>query len=128
MRQMGTVYDTIMTNGKLLYALFDSGAVHNYITKKAAQELFAGPPFKPFEVGLGGSVRKVSQVCVIIGEIQGNHLSFSAYVVDEIGNDERGREIDLILGAREMQVWDIRINPEEEKLDLTHFRREFIEY
>lgn len=125
---MGRVYDTIMANGESLHTLFDTGAVHNYIVGKTAQELCPRSLPKPFDVGLGGSVRKISQVCFIPGEIQGNYLYFLAYVIEEIGNDQSGKEINLILGAREMQVWNIRINPKEEKLDLTRFRKEFIEY
>jgi hypothetical protein len=125
---MGRVYATITAANKPLHALFDTGAVHNYIAVKAAQELC--PRFLPkaFNVSLGESVRKISQVCFVPGEIQGNYLYFLAYVIEEIGNDESGEEIDLILGAREMEVWNISIDPKEEKLDLTHFRKKFIEY
>jgi hypothetical protein len=126
---MGRVYDTITSNNKSLHALFDTGAVHNYIARKVAQELAPRFLSKPFDVGLGGSIRKISQVCLIEAEIQGNHLHFLAHhVIDDIGNDESGKEIDMILGAREMQVWNIRIEPKEEKLDLTRFRKVFIEY
>ena len=125
---MGRVCDTITTTNKPLHALFDTGAVHNYIAGKAAQELAPRSLSKPFDVGLGGSTRKIAQCRGKKAHIQGNHLNFWTYVIEEIGSDESGKEINLILGAREMQVWNIRIDPKEEKLDLTRFRKEFIEY
>jgi len=62
------------------------------------------------------------------GELQGNGLFCWAFVVEELGVDEQRREIDMLFGAVEMQRWNIKIDPTAEKLDLSGFRKEFIEY
>lgn len=125
---MGRVYDTIVSNSKSLHSLFDTGAVHNYITKKAAEGLPVNRLSKPYTVGIGGESRTIVEVCLIDGELGGNKLFFYAPIVEELGMDERNKEIDILFGATEMQRWNIKIDPKEEKLDLSRFRKEFIEY
>jgi hypothetical protein len=49
-------------------------------------------------------------------------------VIDNIGNDEDGVPIEILVGALAMQQWGIRLVPEEEKLDLTHYPKEFLEF
>ena len=49
-------------------------------------------------------------------------------VVEKIGTDEEGKPIEILFGALAMQQWGIRLNPEEEKLDLSHYPEEFIEF
>ena len=49
-------------------------------------------------------------------------------VIDEIGNDEDGTPIEILFGALAMQQWGIRLIPDEEKLDLTRYPEEFLEY
>ncbi len=125
---MGRIYDTIHSDSKSLYALFDTVAVHNYVTKKAARGLSINRLPKPFTVGIGGETRSVHEACFIYGELQDERLFFWALVVEELGLDNQDREIDMLLGATEMQRWNIRINPREERLDLSGFREEFTEY
>ena len=45
-----------------------------------------------------------------------------------MGLDEQNKGIDMLFGATEMQRWNIKVDPKEEKLDLSGFREEFIEY
>lgn len=49
-------------------------------------------------------------------------------VIDEIGEDEEGTSIDILFSALAMQQWGIRPIPDEEKLDLTHYPEEFLEF
>ncbi|MFQ6032104.1 MAG: hypothetical protein ACE5K2_04205 [Candidatus Zixiibacteriota bacterium] len=125
---MGRVYDTIVLDSKSLHALFDSGVVHNYITKEVAEGLTTQVIPEPFEVGLGGKTQTVSDACLVVGRVQDRLFDFSAHVIEDIGRDENGKEIDVIIGATEMQRWNIKIDPKDEKLDLSRFRKEFIEY
>jgi len=125
---MGRIYDTIHSNSKSLYALFDTGAVHNYVTKKAARELSINQLPEPFTVGIGGETRSIHEACFIYGELQNERLFCWALVVEELGLDEQNKEVDMLFGATEMQGWNIRINPREDRLDLSGFRKEFIEY
>jgi len=63
-----------------------------------------------------------------MGQVEGHWVRTRARVVDSIGNDEEGRPIDILFGALAMQEWGIRLVPEEERLDLTHYPREFVEF
>jgi hypothetical protein len=42
--------------------------------------------------------------------------------------DEEGRTIDVLFGAPAMQMWGIRLDPPQEKLDFTHYTRDFVEF
>jgi len=125
---MGRVYAEITAEGKSLHTLFDPGAVHNYIIRKKKEGFLPYTLKKSFEIAIGGERENIISACLIDGEIQGNHLFYWAFVIDDLGLDEKGREIELLLGATEMQRWNIKIDLQEEKLDLSRFRKEFIEY
>jgi hypothetical protein len=49
-------------------------------------------------------------------------------VIDRIGRDEEGIRIEILFGALAMQQWSIRPIPDTERLDLTHYPEEFIEF
>jgi hypothetical protein len=81
-----------------------------------------------FEVGLGGKTRKIKEWCFVQEGIKGNPFHLISWVIEDLGQDEKGREIELLFGATDMQVWNIQMDLEKEKLDLSRFRKEFIEY
>nr|VFK63443.1 MAG: hypothetical protein BECKUNK1418G_GA0071005_103328 [Candidatus Kentron sp. UNK]VFK72360.1 MAG: hypothetical protein BECKUNK1418H_GA0071006_11109 [Candidatus Kentron sp. UNK] len=56
------------------------------------------------------------------------HIYPHAMVLDHIGLDEEGKEIEILFGALAMQQWGIGLFPAEEKLDLSHYPREFVEW
>jgi hypothetical protein len=49
-------------------------------------------------------------------------------VIEEIGKDEDGNPIEILFGALARQQWGIRLNPAEEKLDLSRYPEEFVEF
>ena len=49
-------------------------------------------------------------------------------VIDRIGQDEDGTPIEILFGALAMQQWGIRLIPEQERLDLSHYQEEFLEF
>jgi hypothetical protein len=49
-------------------------------------------------------------------------------VIEEIGKDEDGKPIEILFGALAMQQWGIRPKPDEERLDLSHYPDEFVEF
>jgi hypothetical protein len=49
-------------------------------------------------------------------------------VIDRIGTDGDGRPIEILFGALAMQQWGIRLVPETESLDLSHYPSEFVEF
>ncbi|MBI4514759.1 MAG: hypothetical protein HY699_02960 [Deltaproteobacteria bacterium] len=77
---------------------------------------------------LGGTVREANRAALLEGEIEGHPFSTHALVIDEIGNDEDGKPIEILFGALAMQQWGISLNPTEEKLDLSHYPEEFVEF
>lgn len=69
-----------------------------------------------------------SQAAVLVGEIDGKPFHTEAMVIDRIGNDEEEKAIEVLFGALAMQQWGIRLIPEQEKLDLSHYPTEFTEF
>jgi len=61
-------------------------------------------------------------------EIEGRLVFTHAMVIDEIGSDEDGALIEILFGALAMQQWGIRPIPDEERLDLSHYPEEFLEF
>jgi hypothetical protein len=77
---------------------------------------------------LGGSVRETNTAALLEARIEGHPISTHALVIDEIGNDEEGRRIEILFGALAMQQWGVRPIPDEERLDLSHYPDEFVEF
>lgn len=125
---MGRIREEIDVDGRKCWALFDSGARNSYITQDAASGLPARPLPQPRETLLGGKSHSIEQTCIVIAEIEGHPVDFQAWVIDEIGRDEDGRTIDVLFGALAMQLWGIKLDVPNEKLDFSHYTREFIEY
>jgi hypothetical protein len=125
---VGRIYNTIRVDGRLGWTLFDSGARNTYISQEIADLLEVSETLKPLHTALGGRPREITQTAVLNGELEGFPISTHAMVVDRIGDDENGRPIEILFGALAMQQWGIRLNPEEEKIDLTHYPHEFVEF
>ncbi len=125
---MGRVFGTIQVDGKRCRTLFDSGATNSYISAGAAKGLAKSQLHVSFPAGIGGRSRRVTEYCVLDGKLEGRPINVKVYILDEIGRDQRGRRIDVLLGALAMQEWSIILVPKEERLDLSHYPKEFIEF
>jgi hypothetical protein len=125
---MGRVRDYIHINGRKCWTLFDSGARNTYVVPEVAALLTTSRLAKPFRTALGGSVKKAKQTALLEGSIHGCAISTHAMVIDEIGKDEDGKPIEVLFGALSMQQWGIRPIPDQEKLDLSHYSKEFTEF
>lgn len=125
---MGRSREYIKVNGKKCWTLFDSGAQNTYVVPAVARRLVTKKLNKPFRTALGGGTKKTSTAAILDADVQGHKIVTNAMVIDEIGNDEEGKNIDVLFGALAMQQWGIRLVPKEERLDLTHYPKEFIEY
>ena len=77
---------------------------------------------------LGGGVKETNTAALLAAEIQGHPISTHALVIDEIGKDDNGKPIEILFGALAMQQWGIRPIPNEERLDLSHYPEEFVEF
>lgn len=83
---------------------------------------------RTFRTALGGEVRETNTSAILEAEIEGHLIATHALVLEEIGRDENGRSIEVLFGALAMQQWGIRPIPDEERLDLSHYPDEFVEF
>jgi len=77
---------------------------------------------------LGGNVKETNETALLEAEVEGRLISTHAMVINEIGRDEDGKDIEILFGALAMQQWGIRLIPDQEKLDLSHYPEEFVEF
>ena len=125
---MGRIRKNIEVDGNKYWALFDTGARNTYVVEEVAQN-FHIEEFQGMEpVSLGGKVHNVNKDCILKCLIEGYRIRYHARVLDEIGDDESGKRIQVLIGALLMQEWGIILIPEEEKLDMTHYPKEFVEF
>ena len=124
----GHIRKSLRVGDRDCWTLFDSGARHSHITRSAAAGLNLQPLLTPRRSMLGGSTHEVTHVCLVQSNIDGHPLEFQASVIDEIGSDEDGRAIEVLFGAIAMQLWGIRLDPQNEALDLSHFTLDFLEF
>jgi len=118
----------IDVGGRECWTLFDTGARNSYVISEVASRLTTSRLSRPFRSALGGEVKETRQTALLEGEVEGHRISTHAMVIDEIGADENGTRIEILFGALAMQQWGIRPVPDEEKLDLSHYPEEFVEF
>ncbi len=124
---MGRIRQTIKVDGQECWTLFDTGARNTYVIPSVAQILTTSS-IRPVRTALGGGVRETNTAALLEAEIQGHPISTHALVIENIGNDEDGKAIEILFGALAMQQWGIRPIPDEERLDLSHYPEEFLEF
>ncbi|MBI4027768.1 MAG: hypothetical protein HY360_22470 [Verrucomicrobia bacterium] len=125
---MGRVYTEIRENGHGLWTLFDTGAKNSYILRSALGSLTTHRLAQPMRVAIGGQDREFDEVCIPNAYIEGKFVNLMAYVIDQLGNDDHGRTVEMLFGALAMQQWCIFPMPHEDRLDLSHYTGEFTEY
>lgn len=125
---MGRVRRDVVVGDRLFWALFDTGARNSYVVETVASLLPTLPLDRPEPVALAGRVHQVEQECVLRCLVEGLPIRALARVLPDIGTDEEGRRIEVLLGALVMQEWGIVPLPREERLDMTHYPREFMEF
>lgn len=125
---MSKVRGNVVVKGKDFWALFDGGTRNTYVVEEVASLL---PTFKlerPESVALGGMSHKVEKECLLTCLVEGLPIQVRARVLLEIGSDEKGRRIEVLIGALAMEEWGITPVPSEERVDMTHYPKEFIEF
>jgi hypothetical protein len=118
----------IAVDGRACWTLFDSGARNTYVIPSVADLLKTSTTPRLFRTALGGSIKETNTEAVLHAEIEGHQISTYALVIQNIGNDEDGNPIEILFGALAMQQWGIKLNPPEEKLDLSNYPEEFVEF
>ena len=128
MTVIGRIRLDMEVDGRACWTLFDSGARATYIRRGAVQGLPSVTLPKPRRTRLGGAVHEIRESCLAPAKLEGHALQLQADVIDEIGQDEDGREIDILFGAIAMQLWGIRLDLQNERVDLSHFASEHVEF
>lgn len=127
-RAMGRVREYIDIDGHRCWALFDTGARNSYVIPEVAALLVTSELDQPFHAALGGTVKEARRAAILDAQVEGCRISTHAMVIDAIGSDEDGKSIEVIIGALAMQQWGIRPIPDTEKLDMSHYSQEFLEF
>jgi hypothetical protein len=125
---VGRIRLDLEIDGRDCWTLFDSGARASYIRRAAVQGLPSVALPKPRRTRLGGAVHEIRESCLVPAKLDGHELQLQADVIDSIGQDEDGREIDILFGAIAMQLWGIRLDLPNERVDLSHFASEHVEF
>jgi len=125
---MGRVRANIVVGERRVWTLFDGGARNSYVTEEIASLLPVFELEKPESVALGGEVHEVKKECLLRCLVEGLPIRTRARVLKKIGIDEEGKRIEVLIGALAMQEWGIRPLPDEERLDMSHYPKEFIEF
>lgn len=118
----------IRVDGRECWTLFDTGARNTYVVPVVAELVVTTDIRRPIRTALGGGVKEIRKWALLEAEVEGHYVSTNAMVVDEIGTDEEGRRVEVLFGALAMQHWGIRPVPDEERLDLSHYPDEFVEF
>jgi len=119
---------TIEIEGEQAVALFDTGATYSYVRAPLVRGAPRRAMIPPARIGLGGRAIEIREICLIQGRIEGLDFLADAVPVDDIGAAD-GRELDIIIGARTMEQWEIWLDPKTGALDLEGLRRrEFTEF
>lgn len=125
---MSRIKADIEIGAKKFWALFDGGARNTYVVGEVATLL---PTFEletEEPVALGGQTHLVKKDCRLSCLVEGLPIRVNARVVSEIGTDEKGKRIEVLIGALAMEEWGIEANHKNGKLDMTYYSKEFVEF
>jgi hypothetical protein len=125
---MGRIRQMINVHGRPSWTLFGSSARNTYIVPEVAAKLVLTDNPRVVRTSLGGGVKEASKSAVLVADVEGLPIETHALVIDKIGEDEEGKPVEVLFGALAMQQWGIRLIPEQEKLDMTHYPTEFVEF
>jgi len=125
---MGRIRQAIEVDSRKCWTLFDTGARNTYVIPSVAQILKTSQTPGPIRTALGGAVRETTTAALLEAKIHGRAVSTHALVIGDIGTDKEGKQIEILFGALAMQQWGIRPVPDEERLDLSHYPEEFVEF
>jgi len=125
---MGRIRQTIRVDGQECWTLFDTGARNTYVIPSVAKVLSTSAMPRSLRTALGGEVKETKTSAILEAEIEGHLVATHALVINTIGKDENGKPIEILFAALAMRQWGIRPVPDEDRLDLTHYPEEFVEF
>ena len=125
---MGSIRQSIKVDGTECWTLFDTGARNTYVVPAVARVLSSLVKSPTVRTALDGAIRETNTAAVLNAEVDGHPITTHALVLEDIGKDEDGRPIEILFGALAMQQWGIRPVLDEERLDMSHYPQEFVEF
>jgi len=125
---MGRIRKNIEVSGKQFWTLFDTGSRNTYVVNTVAEGFNISQISKSRKVSLGDKEHLLNKVFLLQAKVEGYPVEMDSYILDDIGSDENGKKIDILFGVLAMQKWGIRPLPDEERLDMTHYSKEFVEF
>jgi len=125
---MGRIRQMIAVDGRECWTLFDSDARNTYVIPTVADLLKTSTTPRTIRTALGGTIKETNTEAVLHANIEGHPISTYSLVTPSIGNDEDGTPIEILFGALAMQQWGIKLNPPDERLDLSNYPEEFLEF
>jgi hypothetical protein len=110
--------------------LFDSGAENTYVVSSVAAQLERTNLQEAKTTRLGGRRHSVRQACVLRARVNGKVVEVpGTYVIDFIGTDKQAKmDFEVLFGARAMQDWGIELDLKHERIDLSGYPGEFVEF
>ena len=125
---MARIVKKIEIEGKSAVALFDTGAIYTHVRSDLAKGVPRIEVPTPPRMAIGGKVIEIKELCFVRGKIEGLDFVAEAVPVDELGEAD-GHKLDVLIGARTMEQWEIKLDPRTGELDLEGLRRrEFTEF
>jgi hypothetical protein len=126
---MGRIRTDIRVDGRAWWTLFDSGAENTYITEDVAATLQRNVLPRKWRTKLGGKAHVVREDCRLVATVESRPIVVQAYVLAKIGVDKRAkRPFDILFGDHDMQRWGIELDLKGEKLDMSRYPDEFVEF
>lgn len=125
---VGRVKQEVEVAGHRFWALFDTGAMNTYVVDEVASLLPTMMLERPEPSALGGRTQQVEKECLLSCHIEGRRIGTHARVLPEIGSDETGRRVEILIGALAMQQWGIIPVPKDERLDMSNYPDMFVEF
>jgi len=125
---MSRLRRNVVIQGRHFWTLFDTGSRNTYVVPEVASLLPTLDIPRVESVALGGRAHRVEKLCVLSCLVEGLEVYLHARVLQEIGTDEEGKRINILFGALAMEEWSIVPIPHENRLDMTHYPREFVEF
>ena len=125
---MARIIKTVEIEEEPATALFDTGALYTYVRSNLAPDAARIRIPSPPRVVIGGRTIEIRELCFVRGKIEGLDFTTDAVPIDELGKAD-GYDLDVLIGARTMEQWEIKLDPRTGTLDLEGLRRrEFVEY
>lgn len=125
---LGRIREEIDIEGRKCWTVFDADRLHSFITSRAAGNEHRTRLRHPHHTLLTGTRRPIREIGLVMANVEGHAVDFMAHVVDEIGRDDNGREIDVLFGSLAMKQWDIKPDVANGRLDFTHYTKAFVEF